>query len=47
LKLAVELDGASARTRALESANDEVKRRLAHVSAEIRAVLSGLAGPED
>jgi predicted nucleic acid-binding Zn-ribbon protein len=47
LKLAVELDGASARTRALESANDEVKRRLAHVSAEIRAVLSGLAGLED
>ncbi|HMF06779.1 MAG TPA: DUF4164 domain-containing protein [Methylocella sp.] len=47
LKLAVELDGTSARARALETANDEVKRRLAHVSAEIRAVLTGLADSED
>ncbi len=46
LKLAVELDGAAARARALEAANNEVKRRIAHVSAEIRAVLAGLAGPE-
>ena len=42
-KLAVELDSAAARTKALEWANDEVKRRLAHASAEIRAVLTKLA----
>jgi len=46
LKLAVELDGAAARARALETANDEVKRRLAHVSAEIRAVLTELTDSE-
>jgi chromosome segregation ATPase len=45
-KLAAELDGAAARARALEAANDEVKRRLAHVSAEIRAVLAALTGHE-
>jgi chromosome segregation ATPase len=45
-KLAAELDGAAARVRALEAANDEVKHRLAHVSAEIRAVLAALTGHE-
>src|SRR5262245_12593427 len=46
VKLAVELDGAAARARALEAANDEVKRRLAHISAEIKAVLTELTGHE-
>jgi chromosome segregation ATPase len=46
LKLAVELDAADARARALETANDEVKRRLVHVGAEIRAVLTELADGE-
>jgi chromosome segregation ATPase len=46
VKLAVELDSAAARARALEAANDEVKRRLAHISAEIKAVLSELTGHE-
>jgi chromosome segregation ATPase len=41
-RLAVELDGASARAKSLELANDEVKRRLHHASAEIRAVLDCL-----
>jgi chromosome segregation ATPase len=45
-KLAIELDGAAARTKDLELANDEVKRRLAHASAEIRAVLTELAARE-
>ncbi len=44
LKLAGELDGAVARARALEAANDEVKRKLAHAGAEIRAALAGLTG---
>src|SRR5262245_39020467 len=46
VKLAVELDGAAARARALEVANDEVKRRLAHISAEIKAILTELTGHE-
>ena len=45
-KLAVELDSAAARAKALELANDEVKRRLAHASADIRAVLTELAARE-
>jgi hypothetical protein len=39
-RLAVELDGATARTNALELANDEVARRLKSVSATIKAVLA-------
>ena len=41
-RLAVELDGALARAKALEMANDEVQGRLGHARAEIRAVLAGL-----
>jgi chromosome segregation ATPase len=46
-RLAVELDGAIARSKSLELANDEVARRLTGASAEIREVLAkavGLAG---
>jgi chromosome segregation ATPase len=46
-RLAVELDGAIARSKSLELANDEVARRLHCASAEIREVLAeavGLAG---
>jgi chromosome segregation ATPase len=39
-RLAVELDGAIARSKSLELANDEVARRLNSASAEIRAVLA-------
>ncbi len=46
-RLAVELDGAVARSRVLELANDEVTRRLSQASAEIRAVLAGVAGLEN
>lgn len=46
-RLAVELDGAIARANALELANEEVSRRLSQASAEIRAVLTGLAGREE
>ena len=42
-RLAVELDGAIARSRSLELANDEVARRLNHASAEIKAVLAEAA----
>ncbi|WOJ90622.1 DUF4164 domain-containing protein [Methylocapsa polymorpha] len=40
-RLAVELDGAIARTNSLELANDEVARRLKSVSATIKSVLDG------
>ncbi len=40
-RLAVELDGAIARAKSLELANDEVARRLNGASAEIREVLAG------
>jgi Domain of unknown function (DUF4164) len=46
-RLVVELDGAIARSKSLELANDEVARRLHGASAEIREVLAeavGLAG---
>jgi chromosome segregation ATPase len=43
-RLAVELDGAIARSRSLELANDEVARRLSGASAEIREVLAEAAG---
>jgi hypothetical protein len=43
LRLAVELDGAIARSKSLELANDEVARRLNGASAEIRGVLAGAA----
>lgn len=39
-RLAVELDGAVARTSALELANDEVARKLKSASASIAAVLA-------
>jgi chromosome segregation ATPase len=39
-RLAVELDGAVARSKSLESANNEVSRRLQKASATIRTVLS-------
>jgi chromosome segregation ATPase len=43
-RLAVELDGEITRSRALELANEEVARRLSQASAEIRAVLTEVAG---
>jgi chromosome segregation ATPase len=42
-RLAVELDGAVARARSLELANDEVARRLNHARAGIKAVLAEAA----
>jgi chromosome segregation ATPase len=48
-RLAVELDGAIARAKSLELANDEVARRLNGASAEIRGILAeamGLPGKE-
>ncbi|MGH6838805.1 MAG: DUF4164 family protein [Methylocella sp.] len=39
-RLAVELDGAIARSKSLELVNDEVARRLNVASAEIRGVLA-------
>ncbi|MDB5649755.1 MAG: uncharacterized protein JWL62_1275 [Hyphomicrobiales bacterium] len=50
-RLAVELDGASARAKKLEDANNEVARRLSETSATIRAVLgmdepSNAPGPD-
>jgi chromosome segregation ATPase len=39
-RLAVELDGAVARSQSLELANSEVSRRLQKASSTIRAVLS-------
>jgi chromosome segregation ATPase len=42
-RLAVELDGAVARAKSLELANDEVGRRLNQASAEISAVLAEIA----
>ncbi len=47
LRLAVELDGAIARAKSLELANDEVARRLTAASAEIRGVLARAADRED
>ena len=45
-RLAVELDGAIARSDALQLANEEVGRKLNRASTEIRAVLSGMAARE-
>ncbi|MGH6801688.1 MAG: DUF4164 family protein [Methylocella sp.] len=45
-KLAVELDGAIARSKSLELANGEVARRLNGANAEIRAVLVEAAARE-
>jgi chromosome segregation ATPase len=42
-RLAVELDGAIARSKYLELANEEVSRRLNQANAEIRAVLNEIA----
>lgn len=46
-RLAVELDGAIARTKSLELANDEVARRLSHASETIKAVLSEADARDD
>jgi chromosome segregation ATPase len=43
-RLAVELDGAIARAKSLELANDEVTRRLNGASAEIRGILAETMG---
>src|SRR5580704_1499077 len=43
-RLAVELDGAIARSKSLELANAEVARRLNGASAEIRGVLAEAVG---
>src|SRR5580658_3597447 len=43
-RLAVELDGAIARAKSLELANDEVARRLNGASAEIRGILAEAMG---
>jgi Domain of unknown function (DUF4164) len=45
-RLAVELDGAIVRSKALQLANDEAARRLNHACAEIRAVLAEAAARE-
>lgn len=45
-RLAVELDGAIARAKSLELANDEVARRLNGACAEIREVLAEAAARE-
>ena len=44
-RLAVELDAAVDRSRALESANSEAAKRLAHAAEAIRRVL-GRVGPD-
>ncbi len=41
-RLAVELDGALARSSSLETTNDEVARRLDDASAAVKSVLNGL-----
>jgi hypothetical protein len=46
-RLAVELDGALARSKALELASEEAARRLNHACVEIKAVLAGAAARED
>jgi len=46
-RLAVELDGAIARSNVLELANEEVGRRLNHASAAIQAVLAEVASREE
>jgi hypothetical protein len=43
-RLAVEVDGAVARSMVLETANDEVARRLKSANAAIRAVLASVEG---
>jgi chromosome segregation ATPase len=45
-RLAVELDGAIAKVKALDLANEETARRLSHACAEIRAVLAAAAARE-
>jgi hypothetical protein len=45
-RLAVELDGAIARSKALELANEDAASRLNHACAEIRAVLAEAAARE-
>jgi chromosome segregation ATPase len=42
-RLAVELDGATARAKSLQIANAEVARRLERASATIRSILSTVA----
>ena len=45
-RLAAELDGAMARSGALELANDEVARRLKNASATIKAILAAVGARE-
>jgi chromosome segregation ATPase len=45
-RLAVELDGAIARSNALELANEDVSRRLNQACAEIRSVLTEITARE-
>lgn len=45
-RLAVELDGAIARTKSLQNANAEVSRRIERASATLRSVLSGVDATE-
>jgi 2-methylisocitrate lyase-like PEP mutase family enzyme len=46
-RLAVELDGAIARAKSLELANNEVARRLNGASAEIRGILAEAIGLQE
>ena len=46
-RLAVELDAAVDRSRALESANSEASKRLAHAAQAIERVLGRLASESD
>jgi hypothetical protein len=43
-RLAVELDGALARVKMLELANEEAARRLGRAMAEIKALIAAAAG---
>jgi hypothetical protein len=45
-RLAAELEGAVARSSALESANEEVARKLTSASAAVRAVLTAVDASE-
>jgi chromosome segregation ATPase len=46
-RLAVELDGAIARSKSLELANEDIGRRLNHASGEIRSVLTEVAARDE
>ena len=46
-RLAVELDGTIARAQSLQTANNEVSRRLERASATLRSVLSAVDLPDE